>query len=146
MSIEKNKAVMQRIWKEILNEGKIERANELVADEYVYHGPSGHEIKGIEGYKRFMTWIHNSFPDVHFNVDDVIAEGDKVVSFFTMHGTHKSNKQVTFQGIVICRLVSDKEVEVWEVFDRLAIASQLAPGWAKLMLSLIEKQMSKDRP
>ena len=146
MSIEENKAVMERIWKEILNEGEIEKANELVANDYVYHGPAGHEIKGIEGFKKFMTWIHTSFPGVQFTVDDLIAEGDKVVSYFTMKGTHKSNKQVNFQGIVICRLANGKEVEVWEVFDRFTIASQLAPGWAKVMLSLIEKQMSKDQP
>jgi predicted ester cyclase len=147
MSIEENKAVIQRIWNEILNEGKTEKSNELVANDYVYHGPGGHEIKGIEGFKKFMTWIHNSFPGVHFTLDDLIAEGDKVVSFFTMKGPHKSNKQVNFQGIVICRIVSGKEVEVWEIFDRLTIASQLAPGWiAKAMVNFIVKQMSKDRP
>ena len=146
MSIEGNKAVMGRIWKEILNEGKIEKANELVANDYVYHGPAGHEIEGIEGFKRFMTWIHTNFPGVQFSVDDLIAEGDKVVSYFTMKGTHKTNKPVNFQGIVICRLENGKEVEVWEVFDRFTIASQLAPGWAKVMLGFIEKQMLKDRP
>jgi predicted ester cyclase len=147
MSTEENKAVMQRIWNEILNEGKTEKSNELVANDYVYHGPGGHEIKGIEGFKKFMTWIYNSFPGVHFTLDDLIAEGDKVVSFFTMKGTHKSNKQVNFQGIVISRIVSGKEVEVWEIFDRLTIASQLAPGWiAKAMVNFIVKQMSKDRP
>jgi predicted ester cyclase len=147
MSIEENKAVMQRIWKEILNEGKTEKTNELVANDYVYHGPGGHEIKGIEGFKKFMTWIHNSFPGAHFTLDDLIAEGDKVVSFFTMKGTHKSNKQANFQGIVISRIISGKEVEVWEIFDRLTIASQLAPGWiAKAMVNFIVKQMLKDRP
>ena len=146
MSIEENKAVMQRIWKEILKEGKIERSNELVANDYAYHGPGGHEIKGIEGFKKFMTWIHNSFPGVQFTIDDLIAEGDKVVSFFTMKGTHRSDKQVNFQGIVIVRIVNGKEVEVMEIFDRFTIASQLAPGWAKVILRLIEKQMVKDRP
>ena len=146
MSIEKNKAVMQRIWKEILNEGNIGKANELVAKDYVYHGPGGQEIKGVEGFKKFMTWIHKSFPGVHFTLHDLIAEGDKLVSFFTMKGTHKSNKQVDFQGIVIVRIVNGKEVEVWEVFDRFTIASQLAPGWAQVLLRLIEKQMLKDRP
>jgi predicted ester cyclase len=146
MSIEENKAVMQRIFKEILNEGKIEISNELVADNYVYHGPGGHKLKGIEGFKKFMTWIHNDFPDAHFTIDDLIAEGDKVVCFFTMKGAHKSNKQVDFQGIVTVHIVNGKEVEVWEIFDRFTIASQLAPGWAKAMLRLIEKQMVKDRP
>jgi len=147
MSIEENKAMVQRIWEELLNVGKTEKMNELIAIDYVYHGPGGHEIKGIEGLKKFITWLHTSFPNIHFTVDDLIAEGDRVVSFYIMKGTHKSNKQVNFQGIIISRVVNGKVVEDWEIFDRLAIASQLAPGWiAKAMVSFIEKQMSKDRP
>ncbi len=146
MSIEENKAVMQRLWDEILNGGKIEKSDELVANDYVYHGPGGHEIKGIEGFKKFMIWLHNSFPSLHFTLEDLIAEGDKVVSFFIMKGMHKSNKQVTVRGVVISRIVSGKEVEAWEIFDRFTIASQLAPGWAKAMLRLMEKPMVKDRP
>jgi predicted ester cyclase len=146
MSIEENKAIVQRIWKEVLNEGKTEKSNELVANDYAYHGPGDHEIKGIVGLKKFITWLHTSFPNIHFTVDDLIAEGDRVVSFYTMKGTHKSNKQLKEQGIIISRVVNGKVVEDWEIFDRLAIASQLAPGWAKVMLRLIEKQMSKDRP
>ena len=146
MSIEENKALAQRIWAEVLNEGKTEILNELFASNYVYHGPGGHELKGIEGFKKFVTWIHNNFPGAQFTIHDLIAERDKVVSFFTMKGTHKSNKPVNSQGIVIARIVNGKEVEAWEIFDRFTIASQLAPGWAKAMLRLIEKQMVKDRP
>ena len=147
MPRQENKAVEQRIWEELLNGGKTEKMNELIATDYVYHGPGGHEIKGIEGLKKFITWLHTSFPNIHFTVDDLIAEGDRVVSFWTMKGTHKSNKQLNQQGIIISRIASGKVVESWEVFDRLAIASQLAQGWiAKAMVNFIVKQMSKDRP
>ena len=147
MSIEENKAMMQRIWEELLNGGKTEKMNEFMATEYVYHGPGGHEIKGIEEMKRFSAWVHTSFTNMHFTVHDLIAEGDKVVSFWTMKGTHKSNKQMEQQGVIISRFASGKVVEDWEIFDRLAIASQLAPGWiAKVMVNSIVKQMSKDRP
>ena len=147
MSIKENKAMVQRIWEELLNEGKTEKMNEVIAIDYVYHGPGGHEIKGIEGLKKFITWLHTSFPDIHFTVDHLIAEGDKVVSFWTMKGTHKSNKQMENQGVIISRVVSGKVVEDWEIFDRLTIASQLAPGWiAKAMVNSIVRQMAKDRP
>ena len=147
MSTEENKAIEQRIWEELLNAGKTEKMNELIAIDYVYHGPGGHEIKGIEGLKKFITWLHTSFPNIHFTINDLIAEGDRVVSFWTMKGTHKSNKQVKQQGIIISRIASGKVVESWEVFDRLAIASQLARGWiAKAMVNSIVKRMSKDRP
>ena len=89
MSAEENKAVMQHFWKELLNEGKTEKANEFVADDYVYHAPGDYEIKGIEGFRKYMAWIHDSFPGAHFTVDDLIAEGDKVVSLYTLKGTQK---------------------------------------------------------
>jgi predicted ester cyclase len=147
MSIEENKAIEQRIWEELLDGGRTEKMNELIATDYVYHGPGGLELKGIEGLKKFITWLHTSFPNIHFTLDDLIAEGDRVVTFWTMKGTHKSNKQAELQGIIISRFVNGKVVESWEVFDRLAIASQLAPGWiAKAMVNFIVKQMSKDRP
>jgi predicted ester cyclase len=147
MSIEENKAIVKRTWEELLNAGKTEKMNELIAIDYMYHGPGGHEIKGIEGLKKFITWLHTGFPNIHFTVDDLIAEGDRVVSFYTMEGTHKSNKQLKEQGIIISRIASGKVAEDWEIFDRLAIASQLAPGWiAKAMVNFIVKQMSKDRP
>ena len=146
MSTVENKALVQRIWGEVLNEGKTEKMNELFASDYAYHGPGGQELKGIESFKKFITWLHTSFPDIQFTVDDLIAEGEKVVSFFTMKGTHKTNKQMELQGVVIGRYASGKAVEAWEIFDRFAIASQLAPGWAKVMLGIIEKQMVKDRP
>ena len=55
MSTEESKALMRRIWKEVLNERNLEHANELVTDDYVYHGPGGHELKGPEGFRRFMA-------------------------------------------------------------------------------------------
>ena len=146
MSIEENKSIIQRIWEEVLNEAKTENVNEFVTDDYVYHGPGGYEVKGTERLKKFITWLHTTFPSIHFTIDDLIAEGDKVVTFWTMKGTHKTNKQVKHRGIVISRFAGGKVVEDWEIIDRFTIALQVAPGWAKVMLSLIEKQMVKDRP
>jgi predicted ester cyclase len=146
MSTEENKTLMQHFWKEMIKEGTTEKANEYVADDYVYHVPGGHEIKGIEGFKKYIAWIHDSFPGAQFTVDDLIAEGDKVVSLYTMKGTDKRNKPVEFQGVVISHIVDGKEVEVWDIFDRFTLALQLSPGWAKAMLRSIEKQMVKDQP
>jgi predicted SnoaL-like aldol condensation-catalyzing enzyme len=146
MSVEENKAVMQRIWKELINEGKTEEMNELIASDYALHASGGYEKRGTEGLKEFIGWLHRSVPDVHFTVDDVIAEGDKVVSFYTVKGTHKSNKPLYSQGVIISRFASGKEVETWDIYDRFTLALQLAPGLAKAMLRFVEKQMVKDRP
>jgi predicted SnoaL-like aldol condensation-catalyzing enzyme len=146
MSVEENKAVMQRIWKELINEGKTGKMNELIATDYAFHAPGGYEKRGIEGLSEFIGWLHTSFPEIHFRVDDVIAEGDKVVSFYSVKGTHKSNKPVNSQGVIISRFASGKEVEAWDIYDRFTLASQLAPGLAKALLRFVEKQMVRDRP
>lgn len=69
-----------------------------------------------------------------------------MVSFYSVKGTHKSNKPVNSQGAIISRFASGKEVEAWDIYDRFALALQLAPGLAKAMLRFVEKQMVKDRP
>jgi predicted ester cyclase len=145
MSVEENKALIQRYFEEF-NQGKTDNLNEFITDAYVYRGPGGHEINGIDGLKKFMTWLNSSFPAKHLTIDDLIAEGDKMVTFWTMKGADKRNKQFSFQGVIASHLKDGKVVEDCEIFDRFAIASQLAPGWAKVLLNFIDKQSVKDRP
>ena len=68
MSEKENKAVIQSFFKEF-SEGKTEKMNEFIADDYVYHGPGGYEIKGQEGLKKFMAWLKDSFPTHNFTID-----------------------------------------------------------------------------
>ena len=84
MSVEENKAVVQRIWKELIIGGNTESVDELIASDYAYHAPGDVELRGTEGFKQLIAWLHTSFPDLHVTVDDLIAEGDKVVSFYTI--------------------------------------------------------------
>ena len=147
MSVEENKAMLLRIWDEIFNEGNVEKVDELYTSDFVYHGPGGYEITGREGLKKLVTMLHTSFTDLHFTVDDLIAEGDKVVSVWTMRGKYKGNKQVSNPGIIVSRIVDSKITEDWEIYDRLYLAQQAAPGWiAKAMVNSIAKQMAKDLP
>jgi Predicted ester cyclase len=90
--------------------------------------------------KTFFAMLRGAFPDLHATVDDVIAEGDKVVQRTTAHGTMKgefagmppSGKSATWQQIHILRFADGKEVEHWAVTDQLSMLQQLgfveAPG------------------
>jgi len=53
MSIEQNKIIVSRIWQEIFNEGKLDLVDELYDTGYIYHGPGGQELKGLDGLKRY---------------------------------------------------------------------------------------------
>jgi steroid delta-isomerase-like uncharacterized protein len=133
MSTEENKAVVRRIWEEILNQGNLALVDEIIATNYVYHGPGGPEIKGSEGLKQFFTMYRNAFPDFHSTIEDMVAEGDKVVCRVTWRGTHKgemmgiapTGKQVTGTRTVIHRIVGGKEVEGWDCANMLDTMQQL---------------------
>jgi steroid delta-isomerase-like uncharacterized protein len=133
MSTEENKAKQRRVWEEIINKGNLAVADELFATNYIYHGPVGMEFKGPEGLKQLISMFRNAFPDIHVTVEDMIAEGDKVVCRITGRGTHKgemmgippTGKQTEVTGIIITRWAGGKEVETWEILDMLHMMQQI---------------------
>ena len=88
---------------------------------------------GPEEIKQRLAEAIKAFPDVHFNIEDIVAEGDKVVVHFTFRGTHKgvfagippTGKQVEMQGVQIARLVNEQIVEDWVIRDTMGLMQQL---------------------
>jgi len=128
------KALVRRLYEEC-NKGKaaaIAVIDELYATDIVQHG-TGEDTRGIKNYKQSFSEGYNAFPDPHYTIDDMIAEGDKVAVRFTMTGTHKgefmgrppTNKKVTVWGIFIHRIVGGKVVEEWARYDTLGFMQQL---------------------
>lgn len=148
MSTEQNKAVVNRIWKKIFNDGNLDLIDQLYDPSYVYHGPSGQELKGLEGLRQYKRRLRTLMPDVHFSLDDIIAEGDKVAVRWTRTATYKpQNMQVTNTGMIISSIVDGKCGEDCEIFDRLWIAEQGTTGWIKKrILGTITKEMKKALP
>ena len=133
MSVESNKTILRRFFKELFNEGKLDVADEIVAEDYVNHNPAPGEPPGLEGLKAFIAGMRMSFPDGHFSIDDQIAEGDKAVTRWTFCGTNKvdfagipaTGKQVTFSAINIHRVVDEKIQDGWLKWDTLGFMQQL---------------------
>jgi predicted ester cyclase len=133
MSTEENKAVDRRIVDEIWNKKNLALVDELVDANFIQHAVGGPDLKGPEGFKQFVTMNITAFPDFHITIEDMIAEGDKVVSRVTARGTHKGNfmdlaptgKQMAMAGIVITRFTGGKMVESWLVNDALGGMQQL---------------------
>ena len=127
---EENKTLARRSWELLENLDLIE---ELYAADLVWHEPD-QEIQGLEQAKQFVTGYKTAFPDLHATVEDVIAEGDKVVTRVTVRGTHQgeieefgvpTGKQVEIKDITIHRIENGKIVEEWERYDNLSVMQQL---------------------
>jgi steroid delta-isomerase-like uncharacterized protein len=129
---EENKARQRRVWEELFNKKNLEIIDELFAPEWVEHMPT-RDIKSSEGAKQVPASYFKAFPDLHVTIDDMLAEGDKVMSRITMTGTFKgefmghapTGNSFSAKGINIIKWVDGKEVEAWAVFDTLTFFRQL---------------------
>ena len=129
---EENKALAQRSW-EIVNQRDPDTIQEFYADDLVWHEPD-QDVHGSEEAKRFLALYFRAFPNLTHTVEDVIAEGDKVVTRYTIRGTHQgeteefgppTGKHLELEGITIHRIEDGKIVEEWERYDNLSVLQQL---------------------
>ncbi len=130
---EQNKALVRRIVQECFSKGNLAAADEVLAANYVDHNAPPGIPPGIAGFKQLVTMYRAAFPDLQVTVEDMVAEGDKVVVRWTGRGTHKgelmgiapTNKAVTVTGIGIDRIANGKIVEHWESWDQMGMMQQL---------------------
>jgi len=127
---EENKALARRSWESVDNPDSLD---EVYTPDIVWHNPEG-DIQGIEQAKQFVTMFKTAIPDISATVEDVLAEGDKVVTRVTIHGTHEgeveefgppTGRQVETQGITIHRIEGGKIVEEWNSWDNMSLMQQL---------------------
>ena len=134
MSKEQNKALLSRMIKEVFNQGKISLLDDFLAPGFVEHEELPPGIPpGREGVKQLFSLFRSAFPDLKVNIDDTIADGDKVVIRCTWSGTHKgefmgvppTGKSVSFGVIDIVRFAGGKAVEHWGQMDSMRMMQQL---------------------
>src|SRR6266498_682513 len=135
MLTDTNKTIARRLLEEVWNKGNLAALNEIIAKDHVSSGPG--TLPGLptgpEGTKQLVTVYRNAFPDVHFTIDEQIAEGEKVVTRWTAHGTHQgelvgmpaTGKSSTVTGIAVDRIANGKISESWGIFDQFGMMQQL---------------------
>lgn len=132
MGTEANKAIVRRFIDEVFNEGKLAALAEVVDRDYIMHG-TGTEVRGHQGMQDFVTKYRTALPDYHCTIEDQVAEGDKVVTRWTVRGTQRgeldgippTGKPVTLAGIVIDRIANGRMAETWQQADMLGMMQQL---------------------
>ena len=91
MREEDNKQLVRRVFEEALNEEHLELIDELFSSQFRDHSTPD-QPPGPQGVKDYFTQIRTGFPDIHVTLDDVIAEGDRVVVRSTWRGTYQGNR------------------------------------------------------
>ena len=128
-----NKALIRRYAEEIWNKGNLAVIDNIIATNFSGLFSGLPEFTGLEGFKQRFTSMYTAFPDLQVTIEDMFAEGDKVMARWTMRGTHKGDlmglaptgKQVTWTAIVIYRIVGGKIEQMWGEVDNMGLMQQL---------------------
>jgi steroid delta-isomerase-like uncharacterized protein len=138
MSESGNRAVVQRFLEEVINQGRLEQANEIVAEDFVELDPLPGQRQGREGLKDVIGMLRTAFPDMNWVVEEMIAEGEKVVTRFTWTGTQQgtfmgipaTGRSVVVKGVVIDRIVGGMMTDSRILMDTMGMMQQLGviPG------------------
>lgn len=120
MSLSTNKALVKSFVEEVFNKHDLSSIEKYLTEQ------------GSKGFKQFLSEFFTAFPDIHANIEHVVAENDLVVVFLNFTGTHKgeyqerpsTNKQVTTRSADLYRIENEKIVEHWDVVDQLNLLQQ----------------------
>ena len=125
-------ATVRRYIDEALNKGNASIVDEVFAPDAVSHTPNG-DLRGHDEIKEPILMRRGAFPDLQVTIDKQVADGDNVVTYLTLRGTHKgdyrgvpaTDRQVTWTQIAIARFDNGKIVESWRIPDRLGLRQQM---------------------
>ena len=126
------KAIMRRFYEEVINGRNLAVVDELTTPDFVEHEDVA-GVSGREGAKQFFSMVQAAFPDFRMNVEDMIAEGDKVVVRSTLTGTHRgvfmgvppTSKSISVSVIDIVLFSEGRIAEHWGVTDTGSMMEQL---------------------
>src|SRR5215216_3985467 len=155
VSTEENRAIFRRYIEEVWNQTNLEVVDEIF-ERYISHQPDGSILeRGPEDVKRFQGKFHSAFYDFRINIEDQIAEGDKVVSRYTIRGTHQGDfrgiaptgKEIEIKGVTIFRFSEEgKVVETWDSYDQLSLMRQSTEHELRLARSIQRASLPEEVP
>lgn len=136
-----NIVIVRGLVDEFVNKGNFDYADQVWADDYQWHPGDGvSPTMDRVSHKEDFKLLRSTFPDLHHEILDILAEGDKVVTRFRMTGTHlqplhqangnliaPTKKVISWTGMTIHRIANGKVAEGWINYDRAGIDEQL--GW-----------------
>ena len=133
MDLDQNKTVVSRYYADVLNGGEVDLLDEIAVEDYVEHDPLPGQGNGRTDFKQRVETLRSAFAPISFTVEDVIAEGDRVVVRWRSSGKHSgeflgippTDREYTINGIDIHACRDGRLAEHWHVVDQLAQLQQL---------------------
>jgi len=130
---ENNKAIVRGFVEEVINKGHFDSAAQFVWEDVAEQVPLPGQGPGLEGLKQVIRGFRTAFPDLHFAVEEQIAEGEKVLTRFEWTGTHRgefagvpaTGRTVKVWGMVVDRLLEGRIKDTRIIMDSLGLMMQL---------------------
>lgn len=126
---EYNKAFIVHHFEEFVNKRNSTIAYTNLAADFLDHDESGGPVIGPEPAKKMMEALYGAIPDIHVQIEDILAEGDKVMVRNIWSGTNRHGQKVQFKGFVLWRLYEGKIVERWATVTSSYPVDGGAPKW-----------------
>jgi ketosteroid isomerase-like protein len=124
LTLDQNKALVRRMLDWWVS-GDVSVIDETNAEDFVVHESGGREVRGRDAHKERLSFFINSFSDRQMMIEDVIAEGDRVVVRYSWGGVSLAKRQVNSKTIAIYRIAHGKIAEEWEEHDTQGLSEQL---------------------
>ncbi|MDG6923190.1 MAG: ester cyclase [Nitrososphaerota archaeon] len=129
-----NRRSVERYFEEAWNQGNIAAIDEIIAADFVGTMPPPNQpLRGPMGVKEFVTADRLAYPDLHFTLEETVAEANKVVARWTMRGTHlnqwkifpPTGKSIEFCGVTIFTIKDSQIHRFFVISDALGLLQQL---------------------
>ena len=150
MSVEENKALVRRWFEECLNKHDVDLADKMVASDFVRYGGRADEVHGLEAWKQLIRSVFDGMPDVHWTIEEMFAQGDRVAMRWTVSGTHAgtgwpgippTGNKITLSFISVVGVANGKIIEERSIGDSLDLWQQF--GVIPPLEQMIEQYKSK---
>lgn len=130
---ERTKQVARRYVEGVWNEGNVDGMDEILTTDQLYHDPMSDGAEGLDEFKQFVRGYREAFPDLRYDVEEYIAEGDKAAFWGRVSGTHEGSfmgfeptgNEIDIMGIGVVRVEDGKVAERWANFDLSGMFQQL---------------------
>jgi steroid delta-isomerase-like uncharacterized protein len=133
MSQRANKKLIERYYNELWNQWNFALAGELLTEEFSFRGSLGAEMRGRVAFCGYMRRVQGALPDFHNQIEEMVAEGNRVVARLTYTATHRgeifgvapTGKRISYAGAAFFRIENGRTAQGWVLGDLAGLLRQL---------------------